>query len=168
MGQSVPSASLPMTQMWELGGVADIPESRAAIQRDHDRNRRAESLGGSAREGASPESGQEQPHSPVCAGGHPVYKHLCSASGVLVGAKLNISQRHAWVARKAEGILDCFRRSAAIRSREVIFLLYSPLLRPHLEYCPVLRSQQKTDMDILKELQQRFHTSDHHPLGLAI
>lgn len=59
MGQSVPSASLPMTQMWELGGVADIPESRAAIQRDHDRNRRAGSLGGSAREGASPESGQE-------------------------------------------------------------------------------------------------------------
>lgn len=168
MGQSIPSANLQMTQMCELGGVADIPEGRAAIQRDHDRNRWAGSLGGSVRERAGPESGQEQPHSPVCAGGHPVYKHLCSTSGVLVDAKLNISQWHAWVARKAEGILDCFRKSAAIRSRVVIFLLYSPLLRPHLEYCPVLRSQQKTDMDILKEVQQRFHTSDHHTLGLAI
>ncbi|KFQ76770.1 hypothetical protein N337_09100, partial [Phoenicopterus ruber ruber] len=69
--------------------------------------------------------------------------------GVLVDKKLNTTQQ-------TNRILGCIKRIVTSRSREVILPLYSPLVRPHLEYCAQLWvPQHKGDMDLLERVQRR-------------
>jgi len=145
----------------KLGGVADTPEGSAAIQQDLDRLRVRwrRTWWDSTR--ANVES---------CTWGGTTtcisasYRMTCwkellqrrTYLWVLVANRLVVSQQSAFMAVNANGILGYIKKNVASSWRNVIFPLYSSLVRSHLEYCVQFwASQFKTDRDLLERVHQK-------------
>jgi len=144
----------------ELGGVADTPEGCAAIQRDLDRleswvqRNLMKFYKGKCR---VLHLGRNNPMHQYRLGADLLQSSSAERIlGVMVDDNLTMSQQCALVAKKANGLLGCIKKSVASRSREVLLPLYSALVRPLLEYCFQFWSAHfKKDEVLLERVQQR-------------
>ncbi|GAB0192005.1 hypothetical protein GRJ2_001665800 [Grus japonensis] len=77
--------------------------------------------------------------------------------GVLVDKKLNMSRQCMLAAQKVNHILGCIKkRDQRVDRRDSAPRVYSPLVRPHLEYFVQLCGPQyRRDMELLERVQRK-------------
>ena len=123
MGQNVLSAIFAHDTTLE--GVADMPQGRAAIQRDVDRLEKwaDRNLMKCKKEKFKVlPLGRNNPKQQYMLRATQLEKSLAEKDlGVLVDTELNMSHQCDLDARRTNGTLGCIRQSIASRSREVIF-----------------------------------------------
>ena len=125
----------------KLRGVADTPESCAAIQQDLDRveSWAERNLMFNKSKCRVLRLGRNNCMHRYKLGADLLEKNSTEKNlGILVANRLATSQKCALVAKKANGILEHYKgikKSVANGLREVILHLYSALVRPHHECC---------------------------------
>ena len=76
--------------------------------------------------------------------------------GVSVDEIFNMNWQFALAAQKANCIQGCPKSNLTSRSREVILLLYSALMKPHLEYfIQFWILQHKKNIELLERVRRR-------------
>ena len=73
--------------------------------------------------------------------------------GEMIYKRFKLVWQHALAAQKANCILGCIKR--IVTNRDVVPLLYSALVRPHLEYCIQFSgSKHKKDIELCEQVQR--------------
>jgi len=144
----------------KLGGVVDTPEGCAAIQCDLDRLETWAQMNLVKFNKGKCRVLHLWRNNPMHQYSLGVYLLESSSVerdlGVQVDDRLLMSDECALVAKKANGILRCMKKSVASRSREVLLPLYSSLVRSHLEYSVQFWAPQfKKDEELLERVQRR-------------
>ncbi|KAK4830331.1 hypothetical protein QYF61_010095 [Mycteria americana] len=138
----------------KLGGAVDSLEGQEALQRDLDRLEHWAMINGIKFKKSKCQIlhlGQSKARHKYKLG-----EEWLESSPAERDLGLNTSQQCALAAKRANHILGCIKHSITSRSKEVIVLLYSALVWPHLEYYVQFWAPQfKKDVKALECIQRR-------------